>query len=186
VLVDFKDLQHRLAERRTEEFETAQARLQQATEKGPKKSDLEFYEVLKHSESESGLAPPADGDGTHKGAPDEVGVKKARVPPKSNRLKPMVTMPAEGIAPGETGPQPPAAAYVVQVASVKNPADAQQIIKNLSELGFKAHMVERQIQGKGSWHRIRIGGFADRKGALQTLERLKAAGYAPLVVKTQP
>lgn len=57
--------------------------------------------------------------------------------------------------------------WFVQVASFPNVDDARTEANRLERLGYKVLVIEAQIPGKGTWHRVRLGPFA-------TLDNAKA------------
>ncbi|BCR04088.1 hypothetical protein DESUT3_11570 [Desulfuromonas versatilis] len=65
-------------------------------------------------------------------------------------------------------------AYVVQVASFKDAADAQGLSGKLVAKGYQAFTQQADLGDKGVWHRVMVGPFADSQAAGQVVDRLKA------------
>ncbi|MEM9692326.1 MAG: SPOR domain-containing protein, partial [Myxococcota bacterium] len=61
--------------------------------------------------------------------------------------------PTEMSEPGQPG------GYQLQVSSFKKPEDAKTFTLALRRRGHRAHTVAAHVQGRGLWHRVRIGPF---------------------------
>jgi cell division septation protein DedD len=124
--------------------------------------------------------------------------KPARPPPA---MKPAVSAAASGPATGAPRPliaaakpaapvaAPPAAAaaaagYVLQIGAYKSQADAEAAWKTYQAkhaallAGYSDNVQQADLGEKGTWYRLRIGGFADREVATALCDRLKADGGA--------
>ena len=70
-----------------------------------------------------------------------------------------------------------AGGWVVQVASLTNPAGAQRLVDELQEKGFGAFITRSQVEGK-AYHRVRLGPVATRGEADAMAESLRMkTGY---------
>jgi cell division protein FtsN len=124
--------------------------------------------------------------------------KPASPPPA---MKPAVSTAAPGPATGAPHPlvaaakpaapaaTPPAAAvagagYVLQIGAYKSQADAEGAWKTYQAkhaallAGYTDNVQQADLGEKGTWYRLRIGGFADREVATALCDRLKADGGA--------
>jgi murein L,D-transpeptidase YcbB/YkuD len=82
--------------------------------------------------------------------------------------------PPSAVAPPE---QPAAGGWVVQVASLTNPAGAQRLVDELQAKGFGAFITRSQVEGK-AYHRVRLGPVATRGEADAMAESLRVkTGY---------
>ncbi len=72
--------------------------------------------------------------------------------------------------------------YTIQVASLKTPAIAEQMLSELTRKGYPAYTVRTTTKGS-TWYRLRVGYFESRKDALEMAKRLKTDHYQPLLVK---
>ncbi|HSS12793.1 MAG TPA: SPOR domain-containing protein [Rhizomicrobium sp.] len=87
-------------------------------------------------------------------------------------------------APAVTKPAPAAGGFVLQIGAYKSQADAATAwktyqAKHAALLGGYSNNVQQVDLGeKGTWYRLRIGGFADREVATALCDRLKADGGA--------
>jgi cell division protein FtsN len=82
---------------------------------------------------------------------------------------------------------PPAAAgsaYLLQIGAYKSQADAEGAWKTYKAKhaallsGYSDNIQQVQLGEKGTWYRLRIGGFSDREVATALCDRLKADGGA--------
>ncbi|MCJ7615901.1 MAG: SPOR domain-containing protein [Desulfobacterales bacterium] len=72
--------------------------------------------------------------------------------------------------------------YTIQVASLKDSKDADEIVASLKKKGYPAYMISSNIPEKGIWYRVRIGSFKDKAEAGSTLNKLKKEKYSPILV----
>jgi general secretion pathway protein D len=72
--------------------------------------------------------------------------------------------------------------FTLQVASVKQPEIANELLEALTEKGYAAYIVRSEI-GDTTWYRVRTGYFADQQVATPVIERLKADQYDPILIK---
>ncbi len=72
--------------------------------------------------------------------------------------------------------------FVLQVASVKDYADADRYKAQLSMLGFDVNIQKYLFNGQ-TWYRVNIGPFASRQTALDQQQRLKENGVKSILVK---
>lgn len=79
--------------------------------------------------------------------------------------------------------RPSAKTYTIQVASVKDTRDADRLVASLRKKGFNAQRVIGKIPGKGIWYRVRIGEYADKADARNTLNELKRTGLKPIIIE---
>ena len=87
---------------------------------------------------------------------------------------------------------PPAAAgsaYLLQIGAYKSQADAEGAWKTYKARhaallsGYSDNIQQVQLGEKGTWYRLRIGGFSDREVATALCDRLKADGGACILGK---
>lgn len=70
----------------------------------------------------------------------------------------------------------------IQVSSLKEHALAQRTEKALKAAGYNAYVITAIVPGKGVWHRVRLGAFADKAEAAPVMKKLKAEGRHPILV----
>ncbi len=74
------------------------------------------------------------------------------------------------------------AGYTVQVASVKIPDKANELLQELNSKGYAAYTVRSEVSGV-TWYRVRIGYFANKKVAAPVMDQLKADEFDPILIK---
>jgi cell division septation protein DedD len=183
---DITKLETELAEMTARLLQEEQQRTTIAQEAAGDWANLDFYEALKKSGDDPLPDPegPRDTRGTAADRSKTAKPKKslkaatrtAAAPPQGVKEPPPVKPPPAA--------PPPAAAgeLTIQVASLKDPADAARLVQTLQARGFAAYRVTGQITGKGTWYRVRVGAFKDRGTAQAVLERLKNQKFDGLVI----
>ena len=71
--------------------------------------------------------------------------------------------------------------YFLQAASFKSYADAEKFRARLALKGFKSVTQAREVEGKGTYYRIRLGPYADKRKAKTAKNKLQKLGVRPLV-----
>lgn len=71
----------------------------------------------------------------------------------------------------------------IQVASFRNPQDADRLVKRLNARGYGAYTSTGSISGEGTWHRVRIGHFNKRDEARSTMNKLKKDNLIAILVR---
>jgi general secretion pathway protein D len=72
--------------------------------------------------------------------------------------------------------------YTLQVAAVKNTRQADEILVQLTGLGYAAYTVQNKI-GDDVWYRLRVGFFERREDASKLMARLRSAQFNPILIK---
>ena len=63
-------------------------------------------------------------------------------------------------------------AFIIQAASLKEKAKAYQMIKIITDIGFKSHVEKINIKGKGTWFRVIVSGFDERTRAQAAADKI--------------
>jgi len=71
----------------------------------------------------------------------------------------------------------------IQVSSLKDHALAQRTVQALKASGYPAYVITAIVPGKGVWHRVRLGAFANKKEAAPIMKQLKTEGRKPILIK---
>ncbi len=102
---------------------------------------------------------------------EPVGDAPSEMPP----LQPVTETPARL---RETPPPVKAAAvkgkYTIQVGSYQSEEEAQSAIARWKGKGYESYLTVGDIPNKGTWYRVRIGGFGDRAAAEEFLEEFRS------------
>jgi len=135
------------------------------------KQNLEFYEDLK------GTQDTTENIQIREGAVNEAPLKE----PEPVKAPEPVKMPEQvkiqdkivPETPGRSSPEKVSGpVFTVQTASGKEKKSAEKAVKALINKGYPAYVAISEIPGKGTWYRVRIGEFKDRKEAEKTLSKL--------------
>lgn len=70
--------------------------------------------------------------------------------------------------------------YSLQVAALRNSADAETMVKKLKSLGFSAHTVKSN--DSAPWYKVRVGSYKDRADAEKTMAKLKDKNFDSFVI----
>lgn len=179
-------LEQELADEKARMLEEKQeAAVSAAAGQTGEKPQLGFYEALKNPGKEADFKPakpakPVKRKTTARPRP------AATSPPKPVS-RPKIKPPA---APKiDSGPKPAPAPvsghFAIQVASVQDIKGAERMVAGLRAKGYQAYQIRSDIDGKGVWYRIRVGGFKDRGDAEKMLKKLKNDKYGGIVVSTK-
>ena len=117
-------------------------------DEGSSRPRFEFYELLSEMEVV---------------VPDESEPEVSPIPPGDDTPVPT----PEDEAPAAPAPQPEAepdadAQYMVQAGSFRSHEDADRLKARLALMGVQADIHSVEVDGGETWHRVRIGPFADR------------------------
>jgi len=170
VKFDIENLQKELIALKEAVIKEGQERFKIGRDPASAKMELGFYEALKE------IRPSV----RNKVKPPER--KKTASPQKKVKVQPAQKVEK----PASSSKQTKAAAgpgFTIQVASLKDMKVAAEMAEMLKKKGYQAYTVLAKIPGKGTWHRIRIGDFKNRKDAGNILSRLKKDKYRPIVVQ---
>jgi len=137
--------------------------------------ELDFYEALKGSQKDEKLVLKKQEERTA-GASYTQPETQAEAASK-NQLTSMKKLTKTGTMPSVKG------AFYVQVASTKNVAAADELVKKLKRKGYQAYKVKVEIPDKGTWYRVCAGGFNSQTQAATARDKLTTLGYKGMVKK---
>jgi cell division septation protein DedD len=153
------------------------------------KTQLDFYNDLKAPADQVPLHIPEPKPPQLSVEIEDLPARKAALPPPARHKISLKKSTREGQA-APPAPKPEAAAaapqnarYTIQVASLKDKAEAQKIVVQLKKKGYPAYRALGKIPGKGVWFRVRVGGYASKTDALDTLRRLKQNNFNAIVIR---
>jgi cell division protein FtsN len=113
--------------------------------KKDEKMQFTFYDTLTRKEGDQ-----------KKGKEEQAGKEHATVAEKKSES---LTKAAKGAAATTKG------LYFVQIASFKEQERAEGLKGKLAKKGYAAQVLPTQVEGKGLWYRVRVGGYASLKEA---------------------
>lgn len=93
--------------------------------------------------------------------------------------------PGAGDAAGAGAAAPADGSLVLQVAALSTAAEAEALRARLAVLGLQAEIQVAKI-GNETFHRVRLGPYSSHDKLRAAQDRLKAAGYASVVVRQKP
>lgn len=76
-----------------------------------------------------------------------------------------------------------AVSYTLQIASFRDTLKAEEFVSTLQRKGYNAYQVAAHVDGKGTYHRVRIGHFSNKDAAGNLLARLKKENLNPLLIR---
>jgi septal ring-binding cell division protein DamX len=158
VRFDVPKLKKELMALKQEALERDQARFNVETENLSGNPDLDFYKTLTDKKEEARLK---------------------FVKAHEQTAKPYVKY-SEVFKPKKTGgPR----VFTIQVASLKSATEAGQEVARLKRKGYDAYEVTVNVPGKGAYHRVRVGHFADQREADLVAARLKEDKLKTMIVR---
>jgi len=179
VRFDIERLQDELSKLKAATIEERVQRYQVAFQELDKEKDLGFHEALKDEETELPSAAlsstaPSSGSST-KGTADSSDRAPAKTEPlvskktKDSEFRKQVTTETPGT-------------WAIQVAATQDEDHGNQLVERLEKMRFPAYIVKATIPGKGTWYRIRIGGYTSRKEAEADKAELEKERFSPMIV----
>ncbi|MBW1675855.1 MAG: SPOR domain-containing protein [Deltaproteobacteria bacterium] len=158
VRFDVPKLKRELMALKQEALKRDQARFKVETDYLSGNPDLDFYKILTDKKEEARL-------------------KFAKA--HKQTAKPDVKSP-EVFKPKKMGGR---GLLTIQVASLKNARKARQEVARLKRKGYEAYEVTVNVPGKGTYHRVRVGHFADSSEAGRVAARLKQDKLETMIVR---
>jgi len=149
------------------------------------KSSLEFYEALKKKGKDEQIqiiekkappkAPPKEPPKTPPPSPltSQKRVSKSKVAPEEKKTLPDTP----GVKPSPSG------TLAVQVASTKDSASAEALVKKLTQLGYAGFSTMAEIPDKGTWYRVRVGPYRTKTEAEKMRQELTKDNFKGIVVR---
>ena len=140
-----------------------------------KQVDLGFHEALKDPKTDlpaGALKLPDPSAPKEPTAPDALPGKGEGDPPKKTRDPEFQKkIKAEN-----------SASWIIQAAATQDEPYGKELTETLKKKGFQAYLTTAEVPGKGTWYRIRMGGYADKSAAEADCERLKKEQFSPMII----
>ncbi len=142
------------------------------------KSSFEFYEALKKKEKDEKIqiiekeALPKTPSKALSASPltSQKRVSKLEVTQTEKKTLP-------GVKPSPSGP------LAVQVASTKDAASAEELVKKLTKLGYAGFSTMAEIPNRGTWYRVKVGPYRTKAEAEQMRRELTKDNFKGIVVR---
>ncbi|MBX6423943.1 SPOR domain-containing protein [Thermosulfurimonas sp. F29] len=119
------------------------------------------------------LSPPPTEKSPAPGGAPSASTPETSVP-SEKAPAPSVEAPSKP-APSPKAPVKPREPYfTLQVASFRDPAEAERYVRIFRDRGYAAQVTRVNIPGKGIWYRVYVGRFASRDEAEKAYRRLRS------------
>jgi len=66
--------------------------------------------------------------------------------------------------------------YCLKVSSLKEKANAEEVVNTLQKAGYNAFYKFENVEGKGDWYRVYLDGYQSREAAEKEAKKLTASG----------
>jgi cell division protein FtsN len=151
--------------------------------------DLTFYNTLTNKkgaqkelsipEKQPVFLPPQNGEET---VPGNFNIEAQNPPvPVKEKTK-------EKVDPKAKEPVPSVASnkqkFIIQVASLKDKAKANKIIKKIDSLGFTSEVIKIESKGKGILFRVIVSGFENKAQAQEAEQKISQKTGTSCIIKT--
>lgn len=148
--------------------------MERDSEKSGANAALEFYEALKKKEKDEQTKLPEN-----------------IIPPKTPPKAPLASQKRVSqsketqieVQSAKQAKASPKGIFAIQVASTKDAASADELVKKLNQSGFPSFSAVAKIPNKGTWYRVRVGPYENRDQADQVLRELQNERYKGILVK---
>ena len=179
VKFDIENLKKELAELREKVIKQELKRYKIRTEDGENKQSLDFHQALKNPTDDTGFLPDLKRESLEQADDKPVfqSKKTVRTEKKDETPGPLKDKPGALVQQASEKKR-----FTIQVLSVKDSTAADKIVQNLKKRGYPAYKVAGRVSGKGVYYRVRVGGFAGKRSADATLNRLKKEKYKPMLL----
>ena len=64
--------------------------------------------------------------------------------------------------------------FTLQLSSFKDRTEADAFFEKMKTAGYAAYIVEASVKNKGTWYRVRLGGYVDYDDAVTAKEKFEA------------
>jgi cell division septation protein DedD len=209
---ELNSFERELEAQRAEEISIAQARLEQDAQEGLPAEPLRIEDLrqpkvdtrVRAVRRESVIGPDGVRLKKRRVPPKPNPLGKAQRPDKTRQRSAVVKATSAASAPVAAATAPKAnakpsrsaaprggnfslagmkAKFTIQVASVREQAAAERIIKKLKQAGHPAYQTVSPSSSNGIWYRVRVGAYDTRKAAETALGGFKGSGYQPIVIQ---
>jgi cell division septation protein DedD len=68
---------------------------------------------------------------------------------------------------------PPSEGWTLQLQASQSRADADRFTASMREKGYAPYIVTAEVEGRGTWHRVRLGSFPSKEAATKYLADFK-------------
>ena len=184
VKFDIEKMQRQIEELKRESLAREREIALGAKDQGERQeTEVRFYDVLREEEE----ADPLDSVFPEPKEKDPVERTTENAEPSRKKPLPAV-FPEDAVSapekkPEEKSPDEPLKNYSIQVASSKDPKEADKLVEKFKKKGYPAYRTSVDIRDAGVWHRIRIGPFKAYSEAQRILNDVKKERSSALILE---
>lgn len=111
-------------------------------------------------------------------------IKTKRLPASLQKKKRGQTVKTTNITPpASPAPLIKKARFVVQAAAYRSLDAANEAVADLQQMGYRAYVASVETEGKGIWHRVRLGPYGSKVDADRVVQRLKEKKIAGYIIQ---
>ncbi len=111
--------------------------------------------------------PEAKADAKHEGKTEDKKVEPEVKKPAADAAKPVtkpaadkpITKPDTAEAKAETKPEEPKQRFTLQLSSFQDKSEAEAFLDTVKAQGYQAQITQAQVEGKGTFYRVRMGTY---------------------------
>lgn len=148
--------------------------------------DLGFHEALKDEKTELPKTLPstaaAKPETSKQTTPKPAASAPAQTETPKEKAEAAVPKKTKASEPQKTEAPDTSKPWVIQVAATQDEAQGTQLVQRLKKSGYPAYLTKVAIPDKGTWFRVRVGGYASREAAESDLVKLEKERYSPMII----
>jgi DedD protein len=152
-----------------------------------KKVEEKKVEEKKVEEAKAGPVVKPEADKKQEKKIEEPKVEKKVEEPKVEKIekkaepKPQIEAKAEPAV--EKKPEEPKTRYTLQLSSFQDRSEAEAFLDSMKSQGFQAQITQAQVEGKGTFYRVRMGTYRSMDAASSAKSELEKAGKSSSIMK---
>ncbi|MBA3461024.1 MAG: SPOR domain-containing protein [Deltaproteobacteria bacterium] len=102
-------------------------------------------------------------------------------PEPDKKSEPKAEKKAEPVA--EKKPDEPKSRYTLQLSSFQDRSEAEAFLDSVKSQGFSAQITQAEVEGKGTFYRVRMGTYRSMDAATSAKSELEKAGKSASIMK---
>jgi cell division protein FtsN len=150
-------------------------------QKPEKKIEAPKVEDKKSDEAKAGPVVKPEADKKPEKKLDEPKVEKKLE--KKAEPKPETEAKAEPEQMPEKKPDEPRTRYTLQLSSFQDRTEAEAFLDSMKSQGYQAQITQAQVEGKGTFYRVRMGTYRSMDAATNAKSELEKAGKSSSIMK---
>lgn len=193
---DIDELEKKIAAFKKSALEAEELKVQKANPVSPDaKPVLDFYEALKTDKQSDPMNLTATKPNNAKKSEPTENTLKPETPVKTKIVAKSEKKAESKKSEAKTTPPVPEISkiiektdkhYSIQVASLKDPAEADRLVEIFRKKGYPAYRTSAEVRNSGTWHRVRVGPFTKQSEALRILGPVSRENKGALIIEHSP